>query len=234
VPWGVAQVEVAGEYLRFELSRSDLKSTSELFGTPIAFRFGLFENLEFRLNTFGFAFSEDRLTVGPGPTTKRSDCGFSFPAIGLKWQLLDPPDQGYRPYLGVIISWDLPYGSKNFRPPKNRFSTTLLVDVPLPADLALVFNAGVGFPYDEITRRRFVQGLGAVALVAPVGGGTSCFLEIAGEGPQSDGGEWQVLVDGGLLFLLSNSVQLDLAVQRGLTQFSTDWGATVGLSFYLF
>jgi len=234
VPWGTGQIETGAGYSYFRPEEGSAISRQQQFSTPVLFRYGLFNNFELRLSTQGVSASyQDSPPSGTG-FQEDNEWGFGYPSVGLKWQLTEPPESCSKPLLGILLMLDLPVGSQSFRPPKNVFSTTLLVDFPLRGDFSLVLNAGASFPFDSGTKTRYTEGIGTIAFTGPLGQDLGFFMEIAGGGPQSDDGETWAVVNGGIVFPLTRRFQLDLAVSRGVNRYSSDWGATIGFSFYVF
>lgn len=234
VPWGAGQVELGGLYQSLNLEKADLSFRARQFNTPILFRFGAFENLEVRIETAGYTWYDQRLLDSGATVYNESNTGFANPSIGLKWQFAETPEDSYQPAVGVLLNWGLPVGSEVFRPEKSEWSAILLVDFPLPRNLSLTLNGGVSFRYDETTRDCYEDGVGALVFSGPIASKTHYFLELAGGGPQSDGGEGWIQVDGGIAHRITDSFQVDFSVIRGLAEYTTDWGVSGGLSFYLF
>ncbi|UCF38032.1 MAG: transporter [Acidobacteriota bacterium] len=234
VPWGAGQVEIGGLYQHLSLEEQDLSLRLRQFSTPLLFRFGAFENLELRLETAAFTWYDQRLRHFGETLFDESDSGFANPTVGLKWQFVETPDDSYQPAVGVLLNWALPIGSEAFRPEKSEWTAIMLVDFPLPRSMSLTLNGGVSFRYDETTRNCYEDGVGALVFAAPLGSSTGFFLEVAGGGPQSDGGEGWAQFDGGITHRLSDGLQVDAAIVRGLTDYTGDWGFAAGLSFYIF
>lgn len=234
VSWGITQLELGGQHQSFQISSNSLEFRSRQTNIPLLFRYGVFENLEVRLETSGMTWTNQELTDSETEVLSDSAKGFANPTIGMKWQFVETPENSYRPSVGVLLSWALPVGSEGFHPEKSELGTIVLVDFPLPRELGLTLNGGVYFRYDDFTKDCFREGLGSLAFTAPVSTSTSLFIEVAGGGPTADGGEGYAVIDGGVLHRISNGFQIDLAVLRGLTDYSTDWGFSGGLSFYLF
>jgi hypothetical protein len=201
--------------------------------TPVLFRFGVFDNLEVRLGTPGVVWLSEEMTAEGQTEFDRTSRGFSYPTLGAKWQFLGG-EGGSSPAVGVLLTWSLPLGTAEFSPEKSELDALLLADFPLTEKASLTLNGGLLLRYDEETRSCYQEGLGALAFVHSLRPSLDYFVELAGGGPQSDGGEGFVQADAGVLVRPQPNWQLDFAVSRGLTEFSTDWGLSVGLSFVLF
>lgn len=233
-PWLAGLVESGFQWQIFEPGNGPIDLRFRQFSTPLLLRYGLFENLEFRVETSGFNWNDLRIREPGQPAVSSSDSGLANPSLGLKWRFVDTPENSYQPAVALLLNWGLPVGSEGFHSEKSSFGALLLVDFPLPNSLSLTLNGGLYSRWDDATRDCFKEGLGALSLSAPLAAKTGMFIEVAGGGPQADGGEGYALIDGGITHLLSDSLQLDFAVTRGLTSQTTDWGFAGGLSFYLF
>lgn len=79
--------------------------------------------------------------------------------------------------------------------------------------------------------RHFTGGILAAVVGKSLGDRTRVFVELSGEqlAAARHGGSVTTL-DMGIAYLLSNDVQIDAAVSRGLNRNAPDWSWTVGLS----
>lgn len=233
-PKGAAQVEAGFDFAQLDLSQNQVSLRSRQYGTPFLLRFGLMDRLELRIDSYGGTWISNSLEERGQVTYDQSDKGFSNPSVGVKWRLNDQKEGSWKPALGVLVQSDLPVGSKDYRPEKAGISAGFLADFPLPQAFSLTFNAIAAVRHDSFTGEYYNRGLGALALGRALSRKTSFYIEVAGGGPQGDGGEGFVLIDGGLAYSVAPGLVIDCAISRGLTEFSPDWGVGVGASFYLF
>lgn len=228
------QVEAGFDFAQLDLSLNQVSLRSRQYGTPFLLRVGLIDRLELRLESYGGTWVSNRLEERGSVLYDESDKGFSNPSVGVKWRLNDQKEGSWRPALAVLVQSDLPVGSEDYRPGKAGISGGFLADFPLPKALSLTFNAGAAVRHDVFTGEYYTRGLGTLMLVRALSAKSSFFVEVAGGGPQGDGGEGFALIDGGLVYSIAPGLAVDFAISRGLTEFSPDWGIGIGASFYLF
>jgi Putative MetA-pathway of phenol degradation len=173
---------------------------------PSLHRFGLGDRFELRLETPLF-----NLTGGVP--------AFEELAVGGKLHLLDGGGFGQAPSLGVIGHAILT--STGGIEPIVKFAA----DTTLPFELGLGTNATVSLP----------PGASAptVGFAASVSGNLTeplkAYMELSGDRAFSAGQD-SLGLDTGLVYLVNDDLQLDVAAYKGLTAASTDWYVTAGLS----
>lgn len=185
--------------------------------TPTLLRLGVADDWELRLETDG------RLRQG-------GVSGWADVSLGVKWHAQDGDEDTRRPSVAWLAHLDGPTGAAAFRAPGLRPSLRMVAEWELPAGRSLSVMPGVFSARDE-AGARYVGGILAVALGQAFTPRLKGFVEVAAEqlaGSRHGGDEW--LLDGGLIYQLTPTTQLDVALYKGLTASAADSGWTVGLS----
>jgi hypothetical protein len=195
------------------------------YSTPTLLRFGLSDTLEARIETDG----RMRLVTDDLATGKRqSENGYADVSLGVKWHMAD--ELGMRPSLGVLAHVDLDSGTGSFRAPGKGGSLRLAAEWELPNDFGLGVMPGIAWQRND-NGERYASGIFGIVLGKDLNERSRIFIEYAA--PQiarsRDGGTLSTFDFGGS-YLLTDSVQVDTAVSRGLNRNTADWSWTVGLS----
>lgn len=177
--------------------------TSWLF--PSLHRLGLTDTLELRVET-------------PLASLTGGRPAFEELAIGGKWHVIDGGELGEWPSLAVLGHANLT--ASGYLEPIAK----LLVDTTLPLDVSLGLNLGTSLPGGQATP--------VMTYAGSLGRDLTDMLRIYGEwsGEQGSLNGQMAGVDGGLTWLLTEDMQLDMAVYKGLTPNAPDWYLTSGLS----
>jgi Putative MetA-pathway of phenol degradation len=198
--------------------------------TPTLLRMGVSETVELRVETDGFARSTTQ-DIASGTTQRER--GFSDVSLGAKWHMQEGDEAQGTPGIAWLLHVDVDSGSSAFRGQGLRPSLRAVAEWDLPQG----FSVGVmpGLVADKnADGRRFVAGILAVTVGKSWTPEWHSFIELAGQQLAShrNGGS-VVTLDAGLAYLVTESVQLDLAFARGLTSSSPDfqWGAGVSIRF---
>lgn len=173
---------------------------------PSLHRLGIGSNVELRLET-------PIVSLSGGQTT------FTELAVGAKCHLGGSGELGELPTMGVI-GHAIINAQGQVEP-----IVKLAVDTSLPLELDLGMNVGASLPPGNTAP--------ALNYVAAVSRSLTDSLRVyvEGSGVSDAGASTQEFgVDGGLAFLIDPSLQLDVAVYKGLTASSTDWYAGFGIS----
>ncbi len=206
---GVIQVEIglpSGTYF----SEGDASLWSIQFPTLV--RVGVVDGLELRagaqpLNILSFQ----------GEEAGFSEAGFGDLELGAKLSLSSP--EGGRPGVALIPSFTVPTGEAPFTADRPAYLlnavATWAIDAWSVAAVGGVYSNPAGD--DE----RVVSGMLAGVLGRSLGGRVGGFVE-GGWFPVEGGGP-AGLVGGGLAILLSDEIQIDFSVDRGITDDSPDW-----------
>lgn len=204
--------------LSTEVARAD-SVTAQSF--PTALRLGAVEGLEVRLETavVGLDYSSNS-----DDRAQRTDIG-----LGLKKELVEP--SGGTPGLGFTLLGIWPGGSDDAGDIIPRFD--LLADWGF-GDWAVSLNAGVLLANDNLDERQFGLPFGAVLGYSLPGteGRWSMFVDSSAEatlGGPDDG--WVQAVGGGVVYMATPTLQLDVSGSADVVGDSNGWWAAVGASF---
>ncbi|MYM26176.1 transporter [Duganella sp. FT135W] len=195
------------------------------YSTPTLLRFGLSDTLEARIETDGrMRLVTDDLASG----ARTSESGYADVSLGVKWHMAD--EQGLRPSMGVLAHLDLDTGSGSFRAPGKGGSLRLAAEWELPNDFGLGIMPGVAWQRND-NGERYTSGIFGIVLGKDLNERSRIFVEYSA--PQiargRNGGSLSTFDFGGS-YLLTDLVQVDTAVSRGLNKNTPDWSWTVGLS----
>lgn len=193
--------------------------------TPTLLRVGAGDAWELRVETDGrmVLHSTDTATGA-----KSTQTGYADASLGVKWHVHDAA--GTRPSVGILAHVDLDSGSKAFRGDGLRPSLRASAEWELPHDLALGVMPGIAYDKDA-AGERFVGASFGIVLGKAWTERFRTFVEIAA--PQiarSKHGGSVVTLDLGAAYLLSDSLQVDTALLRGLNDNTADIAWTIGLS----
>jgi hypothetical protein len=105
----------------------------------------------------------------------------------------------------------------------------MVAEWELPNDMSI--GVMPGLVYDNNENGRFVNGIFAVTTGKQWTARMRTFLEVAAEqlAAESDGG-CLVTYDTGATYLLTNDIQVDLAISRGANDDTPEWGFGAGVS----
>lgn len=218
---GRVQIETS---LAFERDRAG-GGRERTASTPTLLRVGIGDTLELRLETDG----RMRTVATPANGGARSvQSGYADSALGVKWHMADAG--GARPSLGLLAHIDFDSGSQPFRAPGMGASLRLAAEWELADDYSLGLMPGLSTQRDE-QGRRYTGGIFGVVLGKEWNERFRTFAEFSAQhiAPSRHGGS-QLTADIGAAWLLSDSVQIDTALSRGLNRTTPDYGWTVGLS----
>ena len=196
------------------------------FRTPVKVRLGVIARLELHLETDGFARDWGVLpSGGVGSATGGADLG-----LGGKVHLFD--QQRLLPSTAILLSVSLPVGSAAFTEGNTSLSPTLAVSWDLGTRWSIGANLGATIALTErdIHPDSFRFAAALWRTWAPLSERLSSFVEPSGEVPL-DGSEPALQIQGGVAYLFTPLVQLDLAAIVGLTAAAADFGMTLGFSF---
>ncbi len=212
VPRGLLQVETGYLFAR----EGDVDSHAAA-GT--LFRIGLGGRTELRLGHAGVMGTEGRRGTGDSE-------------LGAKVNLIPRPD-GWLPELAILGGLSLPTGDSRFSSGGADPSFLVAFAHELTPRLALGYNAGAAWESsaDHPDRDAFV--LYSLALGAGLTDRLGAFFEVFGDRQVTDPAASSVSADTGLTFLLTEVLQLDVSVGRGLRGPADDLFVGTGLSFRL-
>lgn len=193
------------------------------YSTPTLLRLGFAETLELRLETDG-RLVERRSSSGASQTT----AGNGDLSLGIKWHAMKGGDG--QPSVGWIAQVDIDSGSVEFRGAGLRPSLRMATEWELPAALSLGMMPGLAWNKDA-TGERFISGQFGVVLGKSWNDRLRSFVELAASqiAPAHRGGSL-ANADIGMTYLLTDNVQVDTALSRGLNRNTPNLNWTVGLS----
>lgn len=213
----------------FAIDRSRSATLRErLLSTPTLLRYGISDTVELRVESDGRVATR---THGPASGERSSEAGYADTALGLKWHVADAV--GASPSLGVLVHADAPSGSRALRGEKWRPSLRVVAEWELPNEMSLGLMPGVGADTDALGRR-YTHGIVGAVLGKQLSDRLRGFVEIAAPHvARSSHGGTQATFDIGAAYLITDTLQVDTMVARGLNSRTTDLSWTVGLSFKL-
>ena len=197
---------------------TDFRSTSLV----ALVRYGLTDKLELRLGSP--VYPETRVTSGGSRFTNH---GFGDVEVGAKWRPVD--NAGARPSLALIPSVIVPVGEKGFSAERPIYQLNTMAEWALTKDWSL--DALAGYLNGPSGGGRYGQETFAVLLGRSLPSPKwSAYGEAAYVATDLDGANDSSFLGGGMKYLVSNDLQLDLSFDRGLTADSPDWLLGLGLS----
>ena len=204
--------------------------TSRVRTTPTLLRFGVADTVELRLETDGFAWSTVRDAASG---TSQTEHGFSDVSLGAKWHVRDGDESKGTPSVAWLLHVDVDSGSAAFRGQGLRPSLRAVAEWDLPHDMSIGVMPGVVLDRNA-DGRRFAAGIFAVTIGKEWTPAWHTYVEVAGRqlASRRNGGS-VVTLDAGVAWIVTNDVQLDLSLARGVTSESPDlqWGVGVSVRF---
>jgi hypothetical protein len=195
---------------------------ASLFGLV---RYGVTDNFELRLDSP--VYNQSRISVGGRTAT---DHGTGDLEVGAKWHPLD--NHGARPSFALIPSVIVPTGGSGFTAGHPVYQLNAMAEWNLASGWGIGALAGylngLNGPSggDRYGQETFGVSLGR-SLPAPkwsaYGEALYVATNLAGAGDSS-------FLGGGIKYLATNDIQLDLSFDRGLTADSPDWLFGLGLA----
>jgi hypothetical protein len=194
------------------LSRVDAFGGSE-------FRVGLVPEGEFDVVVSPFSWQrQDSLVTS----------GFGDIAIQGKWTIWT--DASGSSGFGLIPFVSFNTAQRNLGAGATQGGITLPLQLSLPADFSLGFMPGISAAPDASGSGYHPQIAASISLSRTLVGNLSAFGEFATNIDPSHGSQWVGTVDFGLIYLLTNDLQLDLGMNVGVTRAAPDLAPFLGLS----
>ncbi len=197
----------------------------QTWATPTLLRYGISENLEVRLESDGLI--RQRISdAGTGLSYRERGTGDL--SLGMKWHAMDAV--GTMPSVGVLLHADLDSGSSVYRGNGTRPSARMVAEWELASEMSLGVMPGIG--YDRDAGGTF--GILGIVLGKGWNDQLRSFIEVSSPriAKRADGGT-EASATVGVAYLITNNVQVDSAISRGLNKRTPDLSLTVGLSFKL-
>ena len=180
--------------------------------------------------------SRTELRIGhTGVVGKEGSLGLGDSHLGAKVNLIERAD-GWRPEMALLGGLSLPTGGDKYS--SNGIDPSFLVAFAheLSPKLSLGYNVGAKWESSAGNPERDQLTLYSVALGLGLTDRLSSFFEFFGNEKQTGNtvtSEGFIAVDSGLTFLLTDIVQLDIYIGRGLVGQTEDVFVGMGLSFRL-
>jgi hypothetical protein len=188
---------------------------------PTTLRLGVAGHLEIRLES---SLVELAYGQGGGTQVSRGDV-----ALGVKYSLREP-EGGVLPALGFMLVGALPGSAQSVSALSPR--ADLLADWELPAGLALSVNAGVQYAEAFSAERAVhIPLAGVLGFTVP---GTQERLGLFVDGAAeyvTAGSDWRRAVGGGLVFLATPFLQIDLSASTDPGGGENPWWMALGISW---
>ena len=196
--------------------------------TPTLLRYGISDTVELRLEGDGRV--SGRSQDLPGGAEGRVS-GYADASFGVKWHALDAA--GTNPSLGVLLHVDAPSGSRALRGEKYRPSLRVVAEWELPNDMSLGLMPGAGSNTDA-SGQRYTHGIFGAVVGKQLTDKLRGFVEIAAPHvARSSHGGTEATFDVGGAYLITDTLQVDAMLARGLNSRTPDLSLTIGLSFKL-
>jgi hypothetical protein len=216
VPPGHYQLE--GGYTFARQGEEDSSSLGELL-----VRIGVKDRVEARLGVGSFS----RIDTGVSGASKLS--GYEDPSIGVKIRLTEedpnllPPG---RPYMAILLGTSVPVGSDDLTSDEWQPEGKLALGWDLTDRFSLGSTLIYAYPSDG--DERFSQFAASLSAAVSLTGRWGAYLEGFGFSKESRDGSSTSYLNTGLSFLVSNDLQLDVRVGKGLDDPSPNWFAGFG------
>jgi Putative MetA-pathway of phenol degradation len=194
---------------------AERRSAVELLG-----RIGLTPNLELRLGGEPVV----RLKNGVDET------GFGDIELGAKYRVLD--EQGAAPAVAFLPFVKLPTADRPIGSEKTDFGLALILSKPLPADFTADFNIGVAALGQGNSDYRG-QGYTSLSIGRTFNSRLTAYGEVFYRTKAERGGPQTLGADVGIIYLVTQRVALDFAVERGLNSRADDYAFRAGVTILL-
>jgi hypothetical protein len=207
----------------FDYDKSGGAATRAL-SFPTLFRFGLFNNFEFRI--------ESPMITSEKETAMSRNSGFSDLDVGFKAHLWD--QEGARPSVGLLTHLTLPTGKNSLSSNSLEPAVKLLADWDLTDRTSLGTNIGWDLPRHDDAGVRDARFLYAAAygIALPIlDERLGMFLEFAGAVPMTLLQTHEHFFDSGFTYLITPNLQVDIVTSFGLNDDATDFSGGVGISW---
>jgi hypothetical protein len=207
VPIGSFQIETGGFYTSFEENIEGNTVQREVLGyNTTLVRYGILENLEFRL---GWNFEEGQTTIN-GTKLQDVTSGFSPLLAGMKVTIAQ--ENGWIPTIGLLGHLYLPVSAGNdYKPQTTGADFRFSFDHSLSEKSGLAYNIGAQWG-DDSPEVAYVYTL---VYGYSITDNFSLYAEVYGDLPENSSGNhfW----DAGLTYVLTPNLQLDATVGSSIT-----------------
>ncbi|RIK66108.1 MAG: hypothetical protein DCC65_10830 [Planctomycetota bacterium] len=229
VPRGHMHIEVGHIYSYDQEKRTETQSHL-VPGTGL--RVGLLDDLELRVNWNGMSLTEskfrDTSPAGRRFTNHQHDDGAGDMSTGFKFPVLKHTDTNHQPNISLVPTISLPTGGKTKTTGDVDPSILLAWNYPLTEKFTLYGIGSVASISDS--DGRFCQSAASFAGSYTISDQWSFFVEYFGIYPNTRNSDCQHNINGGPVFLITDNIQLDLAVGMGLNEEAPDFFVNWGIS----
>lgn len=154
--------------------------------------------------------------------------GLGDVVFGAKWRLLDAPDRGHAPAVGISPFVKLPSADAPIGTERLDFGLLGLLSFELPGSVSLDVNLGIAALGQPDRGGFLMQGLSAVSLGWKLHEAVTAFGELFfASRAERDGGE-TLGADAGLICVVHRRVALDVAVETTLRGRGPTFGLRIG------
>jgi len=217
---GVLQLEVGANYQR----NDNVDPRTRTVTTPMLIRYGIGSDFELRLGTDGHVTQETH-----GADGESTDRGYADLSLGFKWHISDGAVSTHRPAIAIELNTEVPSGSGTFKGAGALPSLRAIAEWEISDSASIGVMSGAVF--NRSATHRFWSGILATSADASITETMHGFVEIAGQQfAHADDGNVLATLDTGLTYLLSNSIQLDCAIFRGINHSTPNWNFGAGIS----
>jgi hypothetical protein len=220
---GRFQIEFGGLVQRDDADDTRTRTVT----TPTLLRMGLTDTLELRLETDGPMLTRE--TAMPTQTTVHEH-GWADTSLGIKWNTHAGSAETGTPSIGWVFKAELPSGSRVFRGRGIRPAVRSALQFELANDMDFAATAGVKYDNNDFAGRFWSGTLGA-GFIKGLTDRVRLQAEIVAQqiAHKRYGGN-VVVADLVVMYLLTNSIQVDALIGRGLTSESPKYIFTTGIS----
>jgi outer membrane putative beta-barrel porin/alpha-amylase len=218
VPRGAVQIESGIEYSRERVAAAPAEQTLSL---DTLLRVGLGEHIEVRLDWAPFIrIRGEQDDTGPGDLT-----------LGVKYRLLDATPGGSFAAVAVQPLVKVPIAEPPLGSGRPDFTLVGIASVQLPADFSLDVNLGIAALGQRHPSGYLAQGQASGALTYRLTDRLSVYGELFFFSQEERNGRHQFGTDDGLIYLVTPTIALDVAVQASLAGGGPDFAVRAGASF---
>jgi len=229
VPRGHGQLEL-GYIFAHDVENGTNTKTHVAPGTSL--RVGLLDDLELRLKWSGMSLVDTRYPfVTPGGrhiTAHDHIDGGTDMSVGLKLPILKHTDENHLPNLSIIPALSLPVGAETKTSGDADPSFEAAWNYPI-TDRFTIYGIGSIASASDM-EGRFAQAAGSFAASITLTDQLSIFVEYFGIYPSTRESDCQHNIDLGPVILISDNIQLDVAVGMGLNEEAPDFFTNIGIS----
>jgi len=220
---GRFQIEFGGVVQRDDAGNARTRTVT----TPTLLRLGMTDALELRLETDGRLRTRETTMATQVTIQER---GWADTSIGIKWNSHKGSAESGTPSVGWVFEAELPSGSRPFRGQGVRPAVIGAFQFELPNDLDFGVNVGLKYDNHEV-EGRFLSGLLGAGFSKGLTERVKLLAEVVAQqvAHKRHGGNI-VIADVAMTYLLTNSIQVDALVGRGLTSDSPKYVFTTGIS----